>query len=659
MSLLTLTPEATRLRRIAKACAAGEISRLEYRAARRQMIEKLVGQCSPSDRSSLNDNTVPRFGDEVTQRRDETRFEPVASQPQFRLFWPVLLFLAVLALVMPFWVQAQTTRIPSVEQRDPNPRTSPTFYLDEVIWQVPDDLQSELAGDVEVFLANGLDELKHVNAPGQDGFNRAELEEVGRFLNAIGVHDKDTQLTPGDLADLTALIDQQKKRRGVSLIQLEQLAQRLQTWLRAQGFVLAQAYVPAQTMSDNTVKLEVQLGVLHEVRFADAADSGLGYRLQELKGQYVRRAPLETQLNLLNRLPGIQTEATFSAGDAVGSTNMTLSVKNHKRFSGNISLDNYAPEAVGEERIAVVGHLNNLRGIGDVLSARASSTLDGGDHQSATLGYRTPILAGRVDLAASLSKADIELDQTADFAGDGLLADVEIRDTAVFTRKQRREYVLNAGAHDINWDDVADQRALFVGLGIEGHRLWDAQKVALAGSAQILVGSLDDPRLGQDDNFWRFRATANMWTPFDLPIIDQRTKLVVDAQLQYADDHLPATLRLGATGPNSNRGFSNGRLQLDHGIGINTSLRFDLGVERGWNSQWWTFVDASYGEQESNFAGWSQLTSLGLGWQAQWLVRGADKLISRMTIGYPITQKTSREFEDDGTHLYWSLSYDH
>ena len=42
MSLLTLSPESTRLRRVAKAHAAGEISLHEYREARRQVIRKFA-----------------------------------------------------------------------------------------------------------------------------------------------------------------------------------------------------------------------------------------------------------------------------------------------------------------------------------------------------------------------------------------------------------------------------------------------------------------------------------------------------------------------------------------------------------------------------------------------------------------------------------------
>ena len=653
MSLLNLTPDAKRLRRIAKACAAGEISRLEYRQARRQMIDRFNSQNSSANTTEFDDNTVPRFAADVTQRRSEAYFEPSTGQHQFRFYWLFLIVLGLLMVALPIWVQASTT-IVALDQRDPNPRTSPVYLLDRVDWQVPDDLHAELSGEVEKFLAVGLAELKKTNAPARDGFNRAELEEVGRFLNAIGVHDKDTRLTSADLADLNALIANQKSRRGVSLFQLEHLAQNLQRWLRQKGYPLARAYVPAQVVGERVASLDVQLGVLRHVGVDAGADAALSYRLQGLLGKRVRRNSLETQLNLVNAMSGIRTQASFAAGESVGDTNMTLRVKQNQKYSGSVALDNYALAALGEERLSFIGHVNNLRGIGDVLTMQAMSTLDGGDHTYLGTSYATPIMAGRFDVEAQLAQADIELNSASNLSGDGKLFDVALKRTALFTRERRREYVLSMGLHDLDWDLVDGQSTSFFGLEVAGHRLWDTQKIALSGSAQLLFGTIDEARFGQDDNYWRIRATANLWTPFDLPIVQRRAKLIVDARVQYTNDHLPATLRMGMTGASANKGFTHGRLQLDRGIGVNTSLRFDMP-----HGQWWTFLDTSYGEQEGSRPGWYQLSSVGLGWQADIVVGGSDRLSSRITVGHPIAHKTARSFEDDGTQVFWSITYDH
>lgn len=649
MSLLQLSPEATRLRRIAKACAAGEVSRLEYREARRQVIDKFVG-----DIHNGIEDTVPRFDLDITQRRGEVVPEPVQTiNRQSWFMWLALLLVLLAGLSVPLWSYADGS-IPAVSQRDPNPSTSPTFQIEQVRWQVATPLEDVPAEAVDEFLAEGLLALKRQNAPLDHGFSAAELAEVGRFLNAIGVHDDGSELADRDLQDLSALIAAQKDKRGVSLIQLEQLASSLQRWLRERGYPLAQAYIPSQQVTDATVEFEVQLGILTSISVADAADAALQYRLSDLLGLPVRRAEVETKLNALNRTRGIQTEAFFQPGGQVGESEMVLRVTQQQRFNGSVALDNYAVEDLGEERLSVSGQWNNPRGVGDVLSAQAFTSLDPADHQFGQVGYQAPVLDGRFDAAAQLAFADIQLDVASDFEGDGLLFDVQLIDTQRFTRTHRREWTYVVGIHDFDWELVPDQRAWFAGAGLSGHRLWDQRKVSLSGSVQALFGGVDEERPGQDSGFWRMRADANVWTPVTLPWLDTRAKLILDARLQAATDQLPPTLRLGATGPYANKGFSQGLVQLDQGVSLTGAMRFDAPV-----GQWWLFLDAAYGEQNGVQDLWRQLSSIGLGWEGMLFETPAGQFNSRITVAYPIAHRGTGGVDDDGTQVYWSLRFDH
>ena len=62
MSLMKLAPETVRLRRVAKSYAAGEFSRLEYRAARREVIENFQPD------SLGDDDTQRRSPEQVAHR---------------------------------------------------------------------------------------------------------------------------------------------------------------------------------------------------------------------------------------------------------------------------------------------------------------------------------------------------------------------------------------------------------------------------------------------------------------------------------------------------------------------------------------------------------------------------------------------------------------
>ncbi len=653
MSLLQLSPEATRLRRIAKACAAGELTRTQYRQARREVIGKFAASLGEGD-----EDTVPRYDLDVTQRRatlPATESIHVVQRQNWPM-WMLLIALVFAALLAPLFSQAADV-IPAVRERDPNPATAPRYPIDQVQWDTPAVVSESVAAQAQDFLDQQLQAAKQQNAPQAHGFSADELEEIGRYLNAVGVHDDNAQLTRADVEDLNALIQSQKERRGVALTQLEDMADALQLWVRDRGFPLARAYLPAQTVQQGSVQLQVQLGVLEQVQMADSNSNdmlAIKASMEDLLGQPVRRDVVETRLNNLNRTPGLHVEASFVPGEQVGATQMVLQVKQQQRFTGAVMVDNYGVEDLGEERLALQGQWNNPRGVGDALAVRAFTTIDPADHQYAEVSYNTPVLNGRLAAAGQLSFADISLGKGVPLDGDGVLFDVELTDTALFTRTQRREWYYKAGLHDLDWDQVPDQRTWLLGAGLKGHRLWDARKLALSGFVEGLFGGVDDERPGQDSKFWRLRAGFNAWSPLDLPLLSIRSQLVLDVQWQLANDLLPPTLRFGATGPYANKGFAQASTLLDQGVGVTGALRFDAPV-----GQWWMFVDTTYGEQEGELQRWRALTSAGLGWEGQLLETAAGRLSSRVTLGYPLVHKGTQGLEDDGTQLYWSLRFDH
>ncbi len=107
MSLMSLSPEVVRLRRIAKACQAGELSRLEYRESRRQVIKKFA-----DGRTALNEDTVPRFDLEATLQRgvmtpaqlSGSHLSNVASSRFSKLIWGCVVLALVASLFIPTWV---------------------------------------------------------------------------------------------------------------------------------------------------------------------------------------------------------------------------------------------------------------------------------------------------------------------------------------------------------------------------------------------------------------------------------------------------------------------------------------------------------------------------------------------------------------------------
>ena len=142
MSLMKLSPETVRLRRIAKAFAAGEFSEEEYRLARREVIVNFVPMAMDDD------DTQPR------QPVAEVEFERrrAADGPKRRLWVLMLLALGVLlAAVGSFAVAAPV--IPALAERDPNPVTSPRIVVDHIHLAQFEALPGISAADVDARIA--------------------------------------------------------------------------------------------------------------------------------------------------------------------------------------------------------------------------------------------------------------------------------------------------------------------------------------------------------------------------------------------------------------------------------------------------------------------------------------------------------------------------
>ena len=112
MKLLQLSPEVTRLRRIARACAAGELSRSEYRRARREVIDKFAEHSREGD-----EVTVRRDNLDITRRRTSAPAAPAEmAQRQNWSLWALFVALIGAALLVPLWSQAAV--IPAASERD-------------------------------------------------------------------------------------------------------------------------------------------------------------------------------------------------------------------------------------------------------------------------------------------------------------------------------------------------------------------------------------------------------------------------------------------------------------------------------------------------------------------------------------------------------------
>ena len=268
-----------------------------------------------------DDDTLPRLTPAAVGVRGA-----YAGSSGPRYPWLMLAGIAALLAVLVFVAsQAQAaTRIGAVSERNPNPLTSPRIAVTSLRIRDFEAYPGIEAEAVDVVIESALQEIRSRNVEGSHGFTGSELQEVGRFLNALGVHENDDALSAADAAELKDLVAEQKTRRGVSVVELEEVAARVQEHYRGAGYFLAVAFLPAQQSSDGVVELGVLPGVLGDVVVTGGDADLVGSRFADALGEPVTEDGIAKRLYQLNQLPGLKAQAAFEPGARTGETRLNL-----------------------------------------------------------------------------------------------------------------------------------------------------------------------------------------------------------------------------------------------------------------------------------------------------------------------------------------------
>lgn len=651
MSLMKLAPETVRLRRVAKAHSMGEFSMAEYRQARREVIDNFEAY------RVAEDDTQPRLPTDVD--REPARRSTTSGDLPGRRRWPlwlggVLLLLCLLTanrlLAAEVAAADATWVIPAVAERDPNPATSPRMPVSRVV--LTEDAGIEALGPeaLQAVIDGKLKEIRKRNAAGHHGFTAAELEEVGRFLSALGAHETDAQLTARDAADLSALLADQKARRGLSVTELEEIAGAVQSALREAGYFLAVAYLPAQAVgADGEVTVGVLPGVLGEVQVAGSRDR-LGRRFSDLIGRPVTRREINTRLYALNQVQGFSARASFEPGDEVGETRLNLDVLESRSLRGQVALDNYGDEQTGKQRLVLSGDLVNPSGRGDVLSAGLIAAIDPDNQLLGHLNYAAPV-GSRRQLRARLARNDFSVG--TDLDADGWLLDGVLETFLHRDQLAGLSWELGLGRHELNWDVAGQNVAQSVNVlsgALNARKVWDDAQVAADFRLFVDVGNIaGDTFAGQNEQFWDAGFALFGWHPFDMAWLPGRQKIAVELRGQLADTQLPSTRRMVLGGIGAARGFDRDAYLADQGMVLRGDLKTPLAL-----GELSLFADVAYGKNRNElYPGWAHLANLGLAWD----VRVGQHFLSSLSWAMPITHKASGGLEDDGAMFFWSLRY--
>jgi hemolysin activation/secretion protein len=186
-----------------------------------------------------------------------------------------------------------------------------------------------------------------------------------------------------------------------SLSDLRHMARLITRYYNARGYIVAQAYVPAQQINDGTVTIAMIEGHYGAVKLDNTSPLHSGVAHDVLNGlgsgDLVEAAPLERRLLLLSDLPGVQVGSVLSPGAAVGTSDLLVDVTPGHRISGDVEASNAGDPYTGLYEGGGTVNFNEPLGIGDVASLRVLTS--GSGMQYGRASYQAQ--AGNLTLGAA------------------------------------------------------------------------------------------------------------------------------------------------------------------------------------------------------------------------------------------------------------------
>ncbi len=392
--------------------------------------------------------------------------------------------------------------------------------------------------------------------------------------------------------------------RDVTLAELGALSQRITALYRSQGYPLARAVVPAQTIRDGVVRIEIYEATLGRVKLTNRTalrdDAILSQTAALEPGKTISDADLERSLLLVSDIAGIQYQAVLTPGDAVGSSDLGLQVTPGKAYDATAGLDNAGNAATGRVRaIGAVAWFNPL-GSGDAVNLNLMSS--GKDMAYLRVAGEGLLPGAGARWGAAVSELNYTLGGAlAGLQGHGNAGQVSAWARYALVRSVARSTQLQAQFDRLSLNDALDAS------GVHNNR-----------SIDVLTGEVSDSLRGDGSVSWwtlvlsSGRLKFNNGAAQDADAASARTlgsffkadlnanhlrslggqrSLLLSATAQTATKNLDSSQKLQLGGANLLRAYDTGAVSADAGYALSAEYRDLLAVTPYGGWQWTAFIE--------------------------------------------------------------------
>jgi hemolysin activation/secretion protein len=378
--------------------------------------------------------------------------------------------------------------------------------------------------------------------------------------------------------------------KSIGIKELNQMTALVTHYYRQHGFILAEAYLPEQDITQNTLEIAVVEGYLGELKMQATGNIDEIF-LKKMashdltNGDAITESNLVKNVTLINSLPAIKAVSELSPGKDVGYSDINIQVQALPKITGFLAANNYGNRFTGREVLSAGIFLNNLAGRGDQLGLNLKTSTDGGQ-RSAQFGYITPIFEAGTMLNLNAGYSDYRLGgefSVLDATGHTSYASAFLDQPVLRSRQANITTRFGLSYKDVT-DDVSailleDHRDISaVEMGLFG----DWRDIRLNGFNQLglnlkfadvnfknsLAKSLDSIGADTAGNFVKYNLFGSRIQP-----LSPAYNFIMRAEFQSSNKNLDSSEKLAIGGINRWRDFGELPTSVDRGLIIGLEVR--------------------------------------------------------------------------------------
>lgn len=460
-----------------------------------------------------------------------------------------------------------------------------------------------------------------------------------------------------DVIDIEGLLSDWAKKQGQNYIgqcvgfkSIQSYVRLINQKLLADGYITSRAFLPEQNLSEGTLEVIIQKGIIEEIRYPEGYRFYSSLAIPLTVGNVLNLRDMEQAVDQLNRLQSHDVEFKVQPGLNVNTSVLVAEVTQTKPWQITLSVDDSGSDSTGNYPLTLSATIDNIIGVQDSFKyattwARAE---DAGESNSSSVAWSLPLGYWLMTYTGSQSDYLQDTEGTVtDFELSGnsndhslALAYVAARDnkskttfTGTVKTRERRSYLddaeIEVQARDLTELKLGGSYRRYIDNAVLDVSLNVHQGVSWFGAEEIDDGASS----GTAQPDYRFYSlSASLSHPFTLLL--KNMNYVGQVYAQYADTTLYSLDWFSNGGRYTVRGFSSDdSVSEESGWRFKNDISLPFAIQgRSVTTYFGVDIGQVYGDTEEESG--NTLMGVALGLKGQFFDLDYDAFIAAPFLAY-------------------------